>query len=132
MSGRGVVVSAGFIAAALASSTASAEPSVSLVKATIEAATCSVGSEIVTVLAKSVATAMVMSKIKLAAVLMLVTGSLAGVAVAMTQAPREKAGAVARVPAREAEKQSEAPSARDVGTVFFDVVNGQTRQGLRM
>jgi RNA polymerase sigma factor (sigma-70 family) len=134
---RGLVVPAGFIGASLASLKASTELPSTLVKATVETASGrAVGTAAIT-LATKVLRAMVMSQVKLAVLFVLVAGSVAGFAAALSGAQGGKVAAVfaghakgGRPAEPQAEVQKEPPAAREVGTVFFQVVDRKTTQPL--
>ncbi len=132
---RGLALPAGLIGAALVSAKASAKVPDALVKATIAAAAGRSVGMAVTTLTDIVLRAMFMSKLKLAIFLCLATGTLAGIAIPISQAQVGKPG-----PAQKPEgpqptgPQTEVPqepaTAREVGTVFVRVVDQKTKQPL--
>jgi RNA polymerase sigma factor (sigma-70 family) len=137
---RGVVLPAGFIGTSLISSTASAVVPAMLVKATVEAATGRVVRATASSLATSALRAIFMLKLKMAILLVVVTSSLGWVVLPFTWAQVRKPGAdvAARVrqgadtgPADSETKAQQQPApGREVGTVFFRVVENSTKKPL--
>ena len=106
---------------------ASAEVPAPLVEATVEAAVGRASGTAATTLAAGVLRAMLMSKLKLAVVVIVAAGSLAGVALPFARARVGRAGPAVVVPAGEGRNRS---TAREVRTVFFRVVDRETKQPL--
>jgi RNA polymerase sigma factor (sigma-70 family) len=131
---RGLALSGGLIGTSLACANASAGVPAALVKATVEAATGrTVGAAVIS-LADGMLRAMLMSKIKLVVLFILATGSLAGVLLPFTWAQVGKSGPAGRSavpqPGGPRDEAQEQHVAREVGTVFFHVVDQPTRQPL--
>ena len=132
---RGVALPAGVIGAALVSAKASAEVPDALIKATIAAAAGRTVGMAVTTLTDVVLRGMFMSKLELAIFLCLATGSLAGIALSFSQAQVGKPGqgptpVGPRAVGPRPEVEQEPATAREVGTVFFRVVDQKTKQPL--
>jgi RNA polymerase sigma factor (sigma-70 family) len=140
LAGRGLVLPAGFVGTSLVSLKATAEVPASLVKATVEAATGRAVRAAAASLAANALRAMLMFQLKLALLAVLAAGSLAAVVLPLTRPQNEKAsptvaGPLSQPPNRrqgepEPKAQNEPATARDVGTVFFRVVDGSNRQPL--
>jgi RNA polymerase sigma factor (sigma-70 family) len=132
---RGLALPTGLIGAALVSAKASAEVPSALVKATVSSAAGRTVRVAVTTLTDVVLRARFMSKLKLAIVLCLAAGTLAGIVLPFSRAQVGKPGPVrptagARADGPQAEVQKDAATAREVETVFFRVVDQKTRQPL--
>ena len=135
---RGLALPAGLIGTSLVSSKASAGVPAALVKATVEAAAGRAVGAAVIALAEGVLRAMLMSKLKLVIFFVLATGSLAGVRPAVHPGPgrqvrpRPGEAEISRPagPRAEAQKVAAMTAAREVGTVFFRVVDQKTKQPL--
>jgi len=134
---RGLALSAGLIGTSLVSSKASAGVPAALVKATVEAAAGRAVGESVISLAEGMLRVMLMTKIKLVILVILATGLLTGVLLPFTRARVGKPGPGGRSqisrpadPWVEAQQKPATATAREVGTVFFHVVDQKTKQPL--
>ncbi len=132
---RGLAVPAGFIGASLISLKARADVPAPLVKSTVEIATGRAGATAITALASHVLKGMLVSQLKFASLFVLVAGTLAGLASPFTRAQVRKTAEAAQAQ-NERPKDSKADAnddpapAREVGTVFFRVVDRVSRQPL--
>ena len=134
---RGLALPAGLIGTWLVSSKASAGVPAALVKTTVAAAAGRAVAESVVSLAERMLRAMLMSKIKLVTFIVVATGSLAETLLPFTWAQVGKPGPAGQSqisrpagPQIEAQKEAAIPAAREVGTVFFRVIDHQTKQPL--
>ncbi len=106
-----------------------------LVQATVQTVIGRAGASAVTSLATNVLRGMLMSQLKLAILLILAGGTLAGLTLPLTGAQTRKQGTIVQAgnespTAAQAEGKDEPPAAREVGTVFFRVVDKATKQPL--
>ena len=124
---RGLALSAGLVGTALISLKASAEVPAPLVEATVGAAVGRATGTAATALAAGVLRATLMSRLKLAVLLIVAGGSLAGVALPYTLARIGRAGPAVAVAGRGRGQEAVATS-REVRTVFFRVVDRKTKQ----
>jgi RNA polymerase sigma factor (sigma-70 family) len=132
---RGLALPAGFIGASMVSLKARAEVPGPLIKATVQTVTGRAGATAVASLAANVSKGMLMSQLKIAIALILAGGALAGLALPPTGAQARKNDAAGQArhepPATtQAQGQNEPPTDREVGTVFFRVVDKATKQPL--
>lgn len=137
MTRRGLAPPAGFIGHCTVSSRATARVPAALVKATVEAVASRAVDVSVRSLVERVLRAMLMSRIKLVVLFVLATGSLAGILLPLTLAQVGKPGPPRRGedsrpgdPSNDMQKTPSTDTARDVGTVFFRVVDQETKQPL--
>ena len=132
---RGLALSNAFIGASMVSLKARAEVPDRLIQATVQAVTSRAGAAAVTSLAASVLKGMLMSQLKVAILLILAGGTLAALALPLTGAQERKNDTLGQSrpepPATtQAEGKNEPPTDREVGTVFFRVVDKATKQPL--
>ncbi len=122
---RGLALSAGLLGTALISLKATAQVPAPLVEATVAAAVGRASGTAAATLAAGVLRAMLMLKLKLAVVVIVAAGSLAGAALPFARARVGRANPVVAAPAG---RGQEPATAREVRTVFFRVVDREAKQ----
>ena len=132
---RGFALPAAFIGASMLPLKARAEVPPALVKATVESATARASATAIAALASRVLKGMLVSQLKLAIAVILVGGSLAGLALPLTGAPATKAEIGVRLSTgrprdQQAEQRDDPQPPRPVGTVFVRVVEKATKRPL--